>query len=165
MYRVHGADQPMSFHLAQANIALTVAPFSDPRMAGLVERVGEMNALAESSPGFVWRFIAVDGDLTYLQPFAGYYGPDDPERIFFNMSVWESVEALKEYVFHTAHRKMLPGKRQWVLPTAPPHLALWWVPSGHWPSVAEARDRLNRIAQAGPSPEAFTFARPFPPPQ
>lgn len=155
----------MSFHLAQANVALTVAPFDDPLMAGLTDRVGEMNALAESSPGFVWRFVPPDSGLDYLLPFAGYYETEEPERIFFNMSVWKSVEALKAYVFHTAHREMLPGKRQWILHAPQPHLALWWIPSGHRPNVPEARDRLDHLARCGPSPDAFTFGKPFPPPE
>ena len=158
-----GPDSP-AFHLAQANVALTRAPFSDPLMAGLVGRVGEMNALAEGSPGYVRRFVPPAGDLSYLRPFERDFVPYEPERIFFNLSVWETVEALKEYVYRTAHIEMLRDKARWVAPSDGPHLVLWWVPAGQLPAVGEARDRLRRLRRDGPGPEAFTFARPFPPP-
>jgi hypothetical protein len=151
----------MTFLLAQVNIALTVAPFSDPAMRGLVDRVAEMNSLAGRSPGFVWRFVPPD-DLSYLRPFAPDYTSYEPERVFFNLSVWTTPDALKDYVYRTAHLEMLKAKDRWILPADGPHLALWWVPIDHRPTVEEAREKLLHLKRFGPTSEAFTFGRLFP---
>src|SRR5262249_31712747 len=83
-------------HIAQVNVARREAPLDSPVMAGFVARLEEINALADRSRGFVWRLQTPEGDATYLRPF-------DDDRILINMSVWESVEALKDYVYRTAH--------------------------------------------------------------
>jgi hypothetical protein len=44
------------------------------------------------------------------------------------------------------------------------HQALWWVPVGHRPSVAEAMERIALVREHGPGPEAFTFRTTFPAP-
>jgi Domain of unknown function (DUF3291) len=40
-------------------------------------------------------------------------------------------------------------------------MALWWVPVGHIPSVAEGMERLAALKAHGPTEEAFTFRTPF----
>ncbi|PYJ86248.1 MAG: DUF3291 domain-containing protein [Verrucomicrobia bacterium] len=151
------------FCLAQANVALAAARFDSPTMAGMVSRLTEINALAERSPGFVWRFQNPPG-FDWLAPFADYFDAFEPERIFFNMSVWENVEDLRRYVFETAHVELLRGKEAWMLPALRPHLVLWWIPSTRLPTVEEGRQRLALLARRGPTREAFSFAKPFPPP-
>jgi len=139
-----------SYHLAQVNIARMKAPLEDPLMASFVRRLDEINSLAEGSPGFVWRLQTPDGNATYLRPY-------DDDRILFNLSVWESVEALKKYVYQTAHVEMLRGKQQWFERFAGAYMALWWVPAGHVPGIDEAKKRLAHLEQNGPSQFAFTF--------
>ena len=132
-------------------------------MAGIVSRIAEVNALAERSPGFVWRFHNPPGN-EWLAPFADYFDLFEPERIFFNMSVWESVEDLRRYVYETGHVELLRGKTAWMVPAARPHLGLWWIPRTQLPTVAESRQRLDSLAGQGPTREAFSFANSFPPP-
>jgi len=43
------------YHLAQVNIAHMRAPLDDPLMAGFVAQLETINALADASPGFIWR--------------------------------------------------------------------------------------------------------------
>ena len=155
----------MSFHLAQVNVAQSRARFNDPTMAGLTERIDEINLLAEQSRGFVWRFQSSAADLEYLRPFDGYFTPFEPERIFFNMSVWETVEDLKNYVFHSGHVELFRRKDQWMISSEKPHLALWWATAGHLPTVEESREKLLLIERNGPTPNAFTFAKTFPKPE
>ena len=155
----------MSFHLAQVNVAESRASFDDPSLAGLTERIVEINRLAEQSRGFVWRFQSAPGDLEYLRCFDGYFTPFEPERIFFNMSVWDTVEDLKNYVFRSGHVEVFRRKDQWMLSFTRPHLALWWVPAGHLPTVEESKEKLLRIERDGPTPNAFTFAKVFPKPE
>ena len=144
------------FHLAEVNIARMNAPLDSAEMADFVARIAETNALADRSPGFVWRLATEAGDATYLRPY-------DDDRILFNMSVWESVDALKQYVYGSAHRDLLRQRQDWFLKMDGMVLALWWVPAGHRPSVDEARKRLARLEAEGPTPFAFTFRQPFPP--
>lgn len=146
------------YHLAQVNIAKALAPLDSPVMQGFVEQLEHINQLAEASPGFVWRLQTEAGDATALKPF-------EDERIIVNMSVWESLAALKHYVYSGEHLRVLRDKKQWFEKPGAPILALWWVPAGHTPSIAEAKQVLVRLTEQGPSVEAFSFAKPFPAPE
>lgn len=154
----------MSWHLAQVNIARTKAPFSAPAMAGLTSRIAEMNALAESNPGFVWRFTTGSEADNRLELFSDYFVPFERERFFFNMSVWKSVEDLRHYAFKTAHLELFRDRHAWMDSSPRAHAAMWWLPAGKTPTVADAKDRLLSVDQHGPTDFAFTFAKPFPPP-
>ncbi len=146
-----------SYHLAQINIARILAPLDDPLMAGFVDRLEPLNALADQSPGFVWRLQDEAGDATSIRVF-------DDERILLNMSVWESIEALQGYVYQSRHLGLLRDRKQWFEVPSEPHLALWWIPAGHVPTPQEGKQRLEHLRRHGPSPEAFTFKQPFPAP-
>ncbi|MGQ0651942.1 MAG: DUF3291 domain-containing protein [Betaproteobacteria bacterium] len=136
------------------HIARMKAPLEDPVMAGFVARLDEINALADRSPGFVWRLQTDAGNATYLRPY-------DDDRIFFNLSVWDSIESLKRYVYYTAHVEVFRRRQAWFEKFAGAYLALWWVPQGHLPGVDEAKKRLAHLETHGPSPFAFTFKQPF----
>ena len=138
------------FHIAQVNVARMKFPLDSPEMAGFTGRLEEINALADGSPGFVWRLQSDEGDATYIRPF-------EDDRILVNLSVWESVEALKDYVYRTAHAELLRSRRSWFEHFDGAYVALWWVPAGHVPDVEEAKQRLAHLDEHGPTPFAFTF--------
>lgn len=140
------------YHLAQVNIARARASLDTPLMAPFIERLDEINALAEASPGFVWRLRAQPGTTNYVT--AG-----DP-RLIVNMSIWESVDALREYVFRTDHAAVMRRRDEWFEPMARAHLAMWWIPAGHLPTLGEARERIAHLRARGDGPAAFTFGRP-----
>jgi len=142
-------------HLAQVNIARALAPLDDPLLAGFMAQLETINALADASPGFVYRLQTEDGDATALRPY-------DDERIIFNMSVWASLEALTSFVYASAHRPVMQRRRQWFEKLDGAFMALWWVPTGHIPSVEEAKERLEHLRAHGPTAYAFTFAHAFP---
>ena len=144
------------YHIAQVNIARMKAPLESEVMAGFVARLEEINALADGSPGFAWRLQTTEGNATYLRPY-------EDERILFNLSVWESVEALKQYVYRTAHAELLRDRRSWFEHFDGVYAALWWVPAGHIPGIDEAKSRLAHLEQHGPSQFAFTFKSVHPP--
>jgi hypothetical protein len=144
------------YHLAQINIARMRAAFDDPANAGWVSRLDEINALADGAPGFVWRLQTPEGNATYLRPF-------DDNQIIVNMSVWESVEHLKNYVYKSAHAELLRARREWFEHFEGAYVALWWVPIGHRPGVDEAKKRLKHLEEHGPSQFAFTFKTIQPP--
>ena len=144
------------FHIAQINVARMKAQLDNPLMAGFVARLDEINALADHSPGFVWRLQTPAGNATYLRPY-------DVDRILVNMSVWETVEALKQYVYHSVHAELLRQRQQWFEKFDGIYSALWWVPLGHLPGVDEAKKRLAYLDAHGPTQFAFTFKTVFPP--
>lgn len=143
-------------HLAQVNIGRMKAPLDRPTMAGFVARLDEINSLADRSTGFVWRLQTAEGNATYLRPY-------DDDRILFNLSVWETAEALQAYVYRSAHVELLRQRQEWFTKLEGVYLALWWVPAGHRPSVDEAKKRLAHLAEKGATPFAFSFREMFPP--
>jgi Domain of unknown function (DUF3291) len=142
-----------SLHIAQLNIARAVAPLDSPVMAGFVERLAEINALADSSPGFVWRLQTPAGDATSLRVF------DDP-LIIVNMSVWQNIESLHAYVYRSAHAGVMAARKRWFAKYPGPYYVLWWVERGHTPTVEEGKARLAQLAATGPSAEVFWFGAP-----
>jgi len=144
------------YHLAQVNIARARAPLGTPLMAHFVERLAEINLLAENSPGFVWRLPGALDDAPY--PTMG-----EPQLIV-NMSVWESLETLRDFVFQSDHAGVMRRRAEWFQPMPQAHLALWWIPAGHEPTLGEARERIAHLRARGDGPAAFTFRRPFPMP-
>ncbi len=145
-----------NLHIAQVNIARMTAPLDDPLMAGFVARPDEINALADQSPGFIWRLQTSAGNATYLRPY-------EDDRILFNLSVWETLDHLKQYVYQSAHAGLLRQRREWFEKFAGAYLALWWLPNSHRPSVEEAKRRLAHLDAHGPTSLAFTFKQPFSP--
>ena len=144
-------------HLAEVNIATLRAPLDGPELAGFVAQLEPVNALADRSPGFVWRLQTEDGDATAIRPY-------EDDRVMVNLSVWASFEALRTFVYATRHLEVMRHRRQWFSRMADPYLALWWVPAGAIPTVAEAKERLELLARQGPTAGAFTFRVPFPEP-
>jgi hypothetical protein len=144
-------------HLAQVNLATLRAPLDTPALAGFVAQLEPINALADGSPGFVWRLQTEDGDATAIRVF-------DDQRIIVNLSVWDSLGALRDFVYASRHLDVMRRRRQWFHRMADAYLALWWVPAGTIPTVAQARDRLDLLTRRGPSAAAFTFRVPFPEP-
>ncbi len=140
--------------LAQLNIGRLVAPNDDPRVAEFMNALDAINALADASPGFVWRLQDDSGNATSIQAF-------DDESILVNMSVWESLADLRAFVYATEHKRYLARRKEWFLPFDGLFVVLWNVPDGHIPTVAEARERLEHLETHGPTPHAFTFREAF----
>lgn len=145
------------YHLAQVNIGRIKAPLDSAIMAGFMNRLNEINALADNAPGFVWRLQTDAGNATYFRPY-----PND-DSILMNMSVWESVESLRNYVYRTMHAELLRQRHEWFERFESSHMALWWVPAGHRPGVDEARKRIAHLDAYGPTEFAFTFKKTFEP--
>ncbi|OGT83275.1 MAG: hypothetical protein A3H91_16085 [Gammaproteobacteria bacterium RIFCSPLOWO2_02_FULL_61_13] len=144
------------FELAQLNIAVMKAPLESPLMSDFVANLDRINALAESSDGFVWRLQTDEGNATALRPLG--------ENTLVNLSVWRDVDALQNYAYKSAHADIMRRRKEWFERMAKAYLVLWWIPEGHRPDVAEATVRLDLLRRIGPSAEAFTFRQPFPPP-
>jgi hypothetical protein len=152
------AAQPESaWHLAQINIGRLVAPRGDPRVQPFFDALDRVNALAESTPGFIWRLQGGSGNATELQP------TPDP-LLIPNMSVWDDAESLFEFVYRSAHTPEMARRREYFERFDGAYQALWWIPAGHRPTVEEGLSRLWMLDRFGPSAQAFTFKAQFPQP-
>ncbi|GHF49818.1 heme-degrading monooxygenase HmoA [Deinococcus metalli] len=147
---------PAPWHLAQVNIGRIAAPLDSDTMHGFTSRLDEINALADGWPGFVWRLQGEEDSATDLRPF-------EDDTLLVNMSVWESLDALRDYVYRSDHVAVLRERRQYFLPMKEAFTALWWVPAGHLPTTDEAWQRLLHLREHGPTAHAFTFRQPFGP--
>jgi hypothetical protein len=145
-----------SYQLAQLNIADLKAALDSPELKDFVDNLDRINALAESSIGFVWRLKGEGNDATSLRPFG--------DNVIVNMSVWRDVESLKDFAYKSGHVEIMKRKREWFKRMGKAYLALWWVPAGHEPTVAEAVARLTLLREQGPSTDVFTFGEAFSPP-
>ena len=145
----------MRHQLAQVNIGRFRAPIESPIMDGFRNALDAINALADQSPGFVWRLQTEDGNATAIRPYA------DDDLMAVNMSVWGSIESLQQFVYKSRHVDSLRGRKQWFEEIEGPILALWWIPAGHIPTIAEAKERLSHLKEHGPTPYSFTFRTPF----
>jgi hypothetical protein len=141
-------------HLAQLNVGRLRAPMDDPAIDDFRENLDPINALAEASPGFVWRLQDEAGNATGIKPYS-----DDLEIV--NLTVWTSIEALADFTYRTAHTAFLRRRREFFEAPVAPILCLWWIPEGTIPTVEEAIGRLDHLRAHGPTPTAFTFRTRF----
>lgn len=138
-------------HLAQLNVARLLHPIDDPRIADFVGNLDRINAVADRSPGFVWRLQSGSGNATDI---ASPWGP----HVIVNLSVWETPDALERFTWQTVHRAIYRRRAEWFAAMRSNHLAFWWVPEGHRPGVAEAKDRLDHLDAHGDTDEAFGWS-------
>jgi hypothetical protein len=145
------------YQLAQLNIGVIKDSMDSPAMADFASSLDRINAVAEATPGFVWRLQTEEGDATAIRPF-------ENERMLVNMSLWSDVGSLHRYVYCSAHVELMRRRREWFERMDEAFLVLWWVPTGTIPSVPEALERLAHLRANGPTSNAFTFRQAFPPP-
>jgi hypothetical protein len=142
--------------LAQVNIARMRAGPDSPIMTGFVAAVDPVYRMAEDSPGFVWRLRGAGGHMPTCR--------DDAQGwLTVNVSVWDSYEALHQFVYRSRHGGLVRRRAEWFLPTPQPSTALWWVPDDYRPGLEESRARLTLLRREGPSPRAFSLRRRFEP--
>jgi hypothetical protein len=143
------------YALAQINIARFTQPKNHPDNADFMTALDPVNAKADAAAGFIWRLVGDGNDAISIDAV-----PDDP-RLAVNMSVWTDVEALSAFVYRQSdHLAIMRRRREW-LEKIDVFMALWWVPTGHIPTVAEGMARIALLKEQGPSGDAFTFRQPF----
>ncbi|MFF7855684.1 DUF3291 domain-containing protein [Streptomyces sp. NPDC007904] len=145
-----------AYELAQVNIARLKAPLDSPQLKDFVDGLDPVNADADAADGFVWRLQGEEGNATDVPVFGDSW-------LIVNMSVWRDTDALTSYMYQGRHREMLARRREWFERIQEAVTALWWVPAGHRPTVAEAEARLLHLRAHGPTAHAFTLRTSFPP--
>lgn len=153
----HDRPPAPDFHIAQVNVGFTRAPLTSPDIADFIALLEPINALADAGPGFVWRLQDEGGNATNIKV-------TDDERFIINMSVWRSLEELRDFVYRTRHVEVLRRRGEWFERMTEAHLAIWWLPAGRLPTIEEAMWRVDLLRRHGATPEAFMFRSPFGPP-
>jgi hypothetical protein len=145
------------YQLAEINIAQMIGVnIDDPVMKEFKDNLDRVNALAESSPGFVWRLKDDSNNATAFDPYQN-------KQIIINISVWEDVQSLSDFTYKTFHTDFLKRRKEWFMKYGKAFVALWWMKKGEYPSLEEAVARLDHLQQNGPSAYAFDFKNPLPP--
>jgi hypothetical protein len=144
----------MKFHLAQLNIARMLAPVDSPVMADFVANLDRINAVAENSGGFVWRLKDDSNNATSIRIF-------EDDFLIVNLSVWQSVDALFQFVYQSDHLEIFKRRIEWFEKMPEMHMVMWYVPAGSIPSVADAVERLIYLRLQGETPFAFSFKKRF----
>lgn len=136
--------------LAHINIGKLKAPIDDPMIADFANNLDKINAIAEAAPGFIWRLKDEGNNATSFNPY-------NNELIIVNISVWDSLEALKEYAYHTDHMAFFKRRHEWFTPLEKPHMCLWWTKPDEMPDENEGKKRLDHLWSNGPTQFAFDF--------
>jgi hypothetical protein len=110
-----------------------------------------VNGVGKRSPGFVWMMEG-SGEPGTGNTDSKLGG--DPQFIA-NLTVWESVETLESFVWNTIHRQFYQRRREWFEVLDQMHLAMWWIPMGHRPTLNEAMGRMDHLNRNGDSDHAF----------
>lgn len=140
--------QPAGTHLAEINIARAADDLESARLAEFMANLDRVNAVAERSPGFVWRLKDETGAATEIKV-------DEDPRLIVNLSVWESPDALEGFVWKTVHKRFYERRGEWFEPAGRPMFAMWFLPEGELPSLDDALARLERLQSEGPSADVF----------
>jgi hypothetical protein len=138
-----------TYELAQLNVASMRGALDSPAMAEFAANIAGINAIAESSPGFLWRSQSAEDDAAAVRIFGA--------GTLANLSVWRDVQALSDFVYGSAHADFLRRRREWFGRMAEAHMVLWWVIAGRRPSVEEAVTKLRHLQAHGSTAEAFSF--------
>lgn len=147
--------QDAQYHIVQFNYARIRAELDDPVMEGFVSQLQYINNLADTSPGFVWRLQTEKGDSTDIRPY-------EDDRLLVTFSIWESIDALYQFVYRDQHAAIMRRRRRWFEHIEGFYIVLWWAPAGDVPSMDEAKARMEHLQRHGPTPYAFTFEKRFP---
>jgi hypothetical protein len=143
------------YQIAQINIArMKGVNIDDPIMKEFVGNLDNINGIAESSEGFVWRLKDENNNATYLNPF-------NDEQVIINISVWENIEALENFMYRTFHSDFLKRRKEWFQTYGKAHVAMWWTPSGQFPTQEEAIEKLEDLQKNGPTEKVFDFKKKF----
>jgi hypothetical protein len=147
-------QQPLNHHLAELNVGRLVAPTDDPRVAEFMGALDRINGLGKRMPGFVWMMEG-SGEPGTGNTDAKIGG--DPQYVS-NLTVWENVATLENFVWNTVHRQFYERRTEWFEILGEMHFVMWWVPEGHQPTLDEALEKLDHLRKHGNSDFAFDWS-------
>jgi hypothetical protein len=147
-----------TYQIAEINVArMKGVTINDPLMKEFVENLDKVNGIAENSEGFVWRLKDENNNATSLNPY-------NDQQVIINVSVWESMATLEAFMYKTFHSEFLKRRKEWFQAYGKAHTALWWIPTGQFPSMQEAVEKLDYLQYHGPTEHVFDLRNKFPSP-
>ncbi len=147
------------FHLAQLNIGRLHHGLDSAETAEFTAALGPINALAEATPGFVWRLVDDDGQSS---SYVRLPGEDDPLTIV-NMSVWADLESLQHFMYRSGHAMYLRRRIEWFERNPEATSVCWWIPVGSLPDLDDAHRRLLHLRAHGPTSQGWPVNSPVGP--
>jgi Domain of unknown function (DUF3291) len=142
-------------HIAQINISRLLEPIDSPLLSDFVADLDRINDIAEKSKGFVWRLKDDNANnATSINPF-------DDDKILINMSVWETIDDLKNFAYRSDHVEVFIKRTKWFERMTVASMALWYVEKGYIPTPEEGRDRLLHLRLNGETAHSFSFKIAF----
>lgn len=147
-------NTPTGHHIAHMNFARLLHTSGDPRVAGFVDNVPRVNAIAERSPGFIWRLV---DDDQHSSEVVDNNSPDDDRLIITSLSVWQTVQDLEFFVRKTVHGGFVKRRAEWFEGHTRPNYVIWPVAVGYIPDLAEGWAKLKQLETRGPSDVAYDF--------
>ena len=146
------------YQLAEINIArMKGVDINDPIMKEFVDNLDGVNAIAESSDGFIWRLKDDGNNATAFNPY-------NDDQVIINISVWRDIASLEHFMYKTFHSDFLKRRREWFQTFGKVYTAMWWTPAGVFPNISEATDQLDYLQRNGPSEKVFDFRKKYPSP-
>ena len=137
--------------LAEINIArMKGVNINDPVMRKFVKNLDRVNSLAEKSEGFVWRLKDDTNNATSFNPY-------NDEQVIINISVWQNIESLENFMYKTLHVEFLKRRKEWFHTFGKVYMAMWWISNGKFPAIREATEKLEWLQEHGPSELVFDF--------
>ncbi len=143
------------------NIARLIEPLDSDRLADFVAALDPVNAEADLAPGFVWRLQTEEGNATSLVAFE--WDVSGTAGVITNMSVWESFDHLKNFVYSPNHLAVMKQRRNWFHQVAEATTALWWVRVGEVPTLQDAEVKIRSLREQGPTRLSFGLNHIFEP--
>jgi hypothetical protein len=148
------------FQLAQYNIGRIRSPLDHPELIEFVAALEPINAIAEASPGFVWRLTSEEGQSS---SYVEVEGIDDP-LLIVNYSIWEDLDSLMHFVHKSGHIAYLRRRGEWFERSEEATSVAWWIPAGTIPEVGEAHRRLLHLREKGPTQAGWPLTKAWPKP-
>lgn len=134
-----------NYYLIHANIAVAREALDHPIMADFVEIADEIDEIAHNSPGFV------------AQPTPRDEGSIFKGKYLLNLSIWDTVESLRDFTYSNAHKLALTRREDWFIQGERYNYVLYWSQRESLPTEKEIKARIDYLRFKGPSPYAFTF--------
>lgn len=135
-----------------------------PQVQGFRDRVPGVYEEAERSPGYLTHRTGPAGGGYACGPrfFAPVYENGVP--LFLapqTLSLWADLDAVFTFAYRHAHAEALRLRREWFKKLDCPTYVAWWVADGYLPEWPEGWERLERLHDNGPTPDAFSFTAPY----
>jgi hypothetical protein len=164
--------------LALYTFGVLKAPSGSETLADFVAMAPSVFAEAAATEGFFGHATAARPDLAGKAKFGEDFGPwgiavaprfydgfakPGEETMITTLSVWQDIEVARQFAYGGLHRAALKRRSDWFHKAEWPGYVLWWAGDEKVPTWAEGAEKLEALADHGPTGAAFNFTNRFNP--